>query len=66
LFLNNPEWSQLAAVGRKVLPQSPQDSRRFIAALEAADQGNDLPQFALERLDAIREALAQQRARALQ
>lgn len=54
--MNNPEISALAAVGKKLVPIDLNDSVRFIRALEQTETVEDLPPFAQERLQAIREA----------
>lgn len=54
--MNDPEVSRLAAVGKKLVPIEAAESVRFIKALEQTENLEDLPRFAQERLEAIREA----------
>lgn len=56
MLIVDPEISRLAAVGKKLVPIDLSESVRFIKALEQTENVEDLPNFAQERLQAIREA----------
>lgn len=61
-MLNDPEISRLAAVGVKLIPIDINETQRFYDALDKADNESDLPKFARDRLDAIRQAIEDENA----
>jgi len=60
--MDNIEWSHLAAVGRKLINFENDEYFDFINALNSAQNESELPQFAIETLNRIREAKDQELA----
>lgn len=61
-MLNDPEISTLVAVGIKLIPIDLNETQKFYDALDKSDNELDLPKFARDRLDAIRQAIEDERA----
>ena len=61
-MLNKPEISRLVAVGIKLIPIDLNETKKFYDALNKADNELDLPKFARNRLDAIRQAIEDENA----